>query len=240
MSSTNKTTNYELSQFVGSDKPAWLADYNTDMSKIDTAIKGAADSAIGADGKAAANTTSIGNLENLNTTVKTNLVGAVNEVNTAAGTAQNSANSAGNTAIECQGRLNDLDDYLNLSSFIQYTGPSNLITTGGTISSESSVTVARNADGTLAKIYGVISYNATSGGAKTININTDTGLRPTEDITISPAGMSLNVGSNMHSIGITIKTTGFITITLYLENGTNNCFLMPCLYFIKNFGDIGE
>ena len=35
MSSTNKTTNYDLSQFVGSDKPAWLSDYNQDMSKID-------------------------------------------------------------------------------------------------------------------------------------------------------------------------------------------------------------
>lgn len=40
MSSTNKTTNYQLSQFIGSDVPAWLVDYNGDMGKIDTAIKG--------------------------------------------------------------------------------------------------------------------------------------------------------------------------------------------------------
>lgn len=39
MSSTNKTTNYELSQFVGSDKPTWLGDYNSDMAKIDTQMK---------------------------------------------------------------------------------------------------------------------------------------------------------------------------------------------------------
>ena len=52
MSSTNKTTNYELSQFVGSDKPAWLQDYNADMSKIDTGIHNAATTATGADGKA--------------------------------------------------------------------------------------------------------------------------------------------------------------------------------------------
>ena len=39
MGSTNKTTNYELSQFVGLDKPSWLSDYNGDMAKIDTAIK---------------------------------------------------------------------------------------------------------------------------------------------------------------------------------------------------------
>lgn len=39
MASTNKTPNIELSQFVGTDKPAWLTDYNSDMSKIDTAVK---------------------------------------------------------------------------------------------------------------------------------------------------------------------------------------------------------
>ena len=45
MSSTNKTVNYELSQFIGSDKPAWLVDYNGDMSKIDTQMKANADAA---------------------------------------------------------------------------------------------------------------------------------------------------------------------------------------------------
>lgn len=41
MSSTNKTPNYNLSQFIDSDKPSWRGDYNSDMSKIDTSIKGA-------------------------------------------------------------------------------------------------------------------------------------------------------------------------------------------------------
>ena len=36
MGSTNKTTNIELSQFLGSDSPKWLTDYNSDMQKIDT------------------------------------------------------------------------------------------------------------------------------------------------------------------------------------------------------------
>lgn len=38
MASTNKTTNYELSQYIGSDKPTYLGDYNGDMLKIDNAI----------------------------------------------------------------------------------------------------------------------------------------------------------------------------------------------------------
>ena len=39
MASTTKTTNLELSQFVGTDKPAWLTDYNGDMQKIDDGYK---------------------------------------------------------------------------------------------------------------------------------------------------------------------------------------------------------
>lgn len=107
-SSTNKTTHYELSQFVGSDKPSWLNDINGDMSKIDAAIntaKTTADTAsttatnagtaaesaqttanTAVTNAAAAQTTangavsSIGTLANLETLEKTNLVGAINEV----------------------------------------------------------------------------------------------------------------------------------------------------------------
>ena len=43
MTATNKTTNYQLSQFVGSDRPTWLGDYNDDMSKIDRQLKQNAD-----------------------------------------------------------------------------------------------------------------------------------------------------------------------------------------------------
>lgn len=45
MSSTNKTANYNLSQYIGTDKPTYLGDYNSDMLKIDTALKANADSA---------------------------------------------------------------------------------------------------------------------------------------------------------------------------------------------------
>lgn len=116
MASTNKTTHYDLSQYVSGDKPTYLSDYNGDMAKIDTGINAAktvADSASTAAGnaqtaaetaqttantavtnaataqsKADSNETNIGTLANLNTTVKSNLVGAINEVNTAATTSE--------------------------------------------------------------------------------------------------------------------------------------------------------
>lgn len=43
MAHTNQTPNYELSQFLGNDKPAWLVDYNGDMEKIDLGLKAAKD-----------------------------------------------------------------------------------------------------------------------------------------------------------------------------------------------------
>ena len=88
-SSTNETTHYNLSQYIGTDKPTYLVDYNSDMNKIDTAI-------YGADSKATQNTNNIGTMSNLNTTEKSNLVGAINEVNTQVET--NTGNISTNTS----------------------------------------------------------------------------------------------------------------------------------------------
>lgn len=43
MTATNHTKNYDLSQFVGTDHPTWLVDYNGDMAKIDAQMKQNAD-----------------------------------------------------------------------------------------------------------------------------------------------------------------------------------------------------
>lgn len=78
MASTNKTANYELSQYIGTDIPNPLTDYNSDMEKIDTALKANADLA----GEAQTGVTGLeakvgdGTLE----TEAQNLVGAANEI----------------------------------------------------------------------------------------------------------------------------------------------------------------
>ena len=43
MTAANHTDNYDLSQFVGTDRPTWLGDYNGDMAKIDAQMKANAD-----------------------------------------------------------------------------------------------------------------------------------------------------------------------------------------------------
>jgi hypothetical protein len=54
MGYTNKTSHYDLPQWIAGDKPSWLGDVNTAMLNIDTAIAGADTSASAAESSAAA------------------------------------------------------------------------------------------------------------------------------------------------------------------------------------------
>ena len=90
MGSTNKTTNYELSQYIGTDKPSWLNDYNNDMLKIDTQMKANATAAGNAqttantaDGKADTNTQAISTLNTQINTPSTGLAATVADHTTA-------------------------------------------------------------------------------------------------------------------------------------------------------------
>lgn len=62
MTATNHTENYDLSQFVGTDRPTWLGDYNGDMEKIDAQMKQNADDIASA---AAGNLTSVNHTADL-------------------------------------------------------------------------------------------------------------------------------------------------------------------------------
>ena len=123
MASTNKTTNYELNQYIGTDKPTYLTDYNGDMFKIDaqmkvnatnvaTAISGA-ESAISTANSA--NTTAT----QANTTAQTALSTA-NTASTNATNAQSTANSALSTATSAQTAVNGI---LEKADAVAWTNP---------------------------------------------------------------------------------------------------------------------
>lgn len=78
MASTNKTANYELSQYIGADIPNPLTDYNSDMEKIDIVLAGIA--TVAGEAKEGGDTANaiIGSGE-LETEAQT-LIGAVNEL----------------------------------------------------------------------------------------------------------------------------------------------------------------
>ena len=244
MSSTNKTTNYELSQFIGSDKPAWLQDYNTDMSKIDTAIHTAASTATGADGKADANATNIGNLENLTTSVKTSLVAAINEVDGNADMAQGTANAANTKAGANETAIGKIASTLNINTYLSYAFSELSITSNNATfvsDANKNVFVARNTDGTLFKVYGNIVCTPTSTSPVTIRIP-NTGIEVDTPYTIVNAGIAYQ--NNLADLNIVTATltvsTGTIDITFTPRNANNNHVirLFPCLYFNSDFGDI--
>lgn len=86
MAYTNKTTNYELPQYIGTDKPSYLNDFNFAMNTIDAQMKTNANSASSASSEATVASNKVGDLSNLTTTDKSNVVNAINEIKTEEGT----------------------------------------------------------------------------------------------------------------------------------------------------------
>ena len=89
MSATNATTNYNFPLFIGTDKPAWLVDWNGAMSAIDAAIKGVDTDVQGAivdisglSSTVAAHTASISTISGQITVITTNLNTATGNINT--------------------------------------------------------------------------------------------------------------------------------------------------------------
>ena len=240
MSHTNTTPNYNLPQFVGTDKPAWLTDINQAFSAIDTAIKNTSDTANTASGNATTANNNIGDPSQLTTQNKTNLVNAINETVVNVTTAQQTANSATSTATlantNANKALTEISN-INLTSFNDLT----VTTTNGSVNT-ANVKVAKNSDGSLAKIYGSI-YMTGMTSTATVTIS-DTGLRPEEDIVINGACLAerfMSTGdASIYPQSYTIKTNGTVEISVYGQSSEaprNYIFLEACLLFIKQFGD---
>ena len=246
MSSTNHTSNYNLSQFIGTDKPAWLSDYNGDMGKIDTAIKNASDAASVADGKGATANTNIGTMSSLTTTEKSTLVGAINEVNSTAGTASTNAGTALSTAnaaaSNANAALTGLQKF-NLTSFNTLTPSS----THGTLTSN--MYFATDSTSSVFKLYGnlTITLPTNASGSMTITLGT-TSLRPDTAYTIEGAAIAIrnfrNGETGVYPRSITVGTNGVVTVQAFQANGDTcasvQIWLPPCVYFNADFGDVPE
>lgn len=157
----------------------------------------------------------IGSLSDLATTDKTDLVSAINE----------------NVST-----IGDLNDYMNINHYQAYTS---FVTNFGT--AEGNITVARNNDGTLCKIYGYINATElTETGTMTCLINSDTGLRPTENIYISGTGLTFVTATGTLGVanpGIMLYTDGRVALHIYSNQNNSTTRYLACVIFVKNFGD---
>lgn len=225
MSSTNKTTNYDLSQYIGSDKPTYLTDYNGDMYKIDAQMK------VNADNVATA------------ITGATNAATLASTANSTATTANTNANTAISKANTNETNLNNFMLKFNLNDITTYTLTDTSYDTGSiTLASgaDLSIILAKNTDGSMYKLYGqVIGTPNTTGLLKIVLPNT--GLAVDEPYTVYPAGTHDWVGQNPVRVTSFIVNNNSITLQAYVENASvasvNKFYWMPCLYFNANFGD---
>lgn len=220
--STNKTANYNLSQYVGSDKPTYLGDYNSDMSKIDTQMK--------------TNSTTISEVNTKAELAKTTADTALQNADlaqTTADEANTTATSALQKAVTNEANINKF----NLTNIKNYT---NSISVNGTVD-YTNITVAMNSDSSIAKIYGSITYsNPTPNQRVESYIMTD--LRPTEEITIDFSGNCQRYSdSHFGRCTMIIGTDGKLTFKGTQTDQANDILVswfLPCIYFLQNFGDV--
>ena len=105
MGYTNKTSHYELPQYVANDKPSWLGDFNAAMLKIDTVMADNDATAEAANSAATGAQTQVAALSSQLSTIQGQVNTAVDTATTADGkatTAQSVATQASTTASEAK------------------------------------------------------------------------------------------------------------------------------------------
>lgn len=248
--STNKTTNYELPQWVGTDKPSYLTDFNSAFFTIDGAIHEVAEDSSQAISDVADLTdrveTAESTVSSLDTRVDT-VESTVQSASTTATNAQATATSALTTANTANGKADtnasnisslstavgtntsdiaELETEIskfNLTNFETIGSSAITLTNNGTVNSNSSLTVATNSDQSICKIYGQVNLSQTGNNG---NVVIQTSLRPSESITINGGCLRLVYSStNLYGLGVvsmTIGTDGKITVPKNYATGSTN------------------
>lgn len=176
MSSTNKTKNYNLSQYIGTDKPTYLGDYNSDMLKIDNQLKVIADSASNAASAAGAAQAvadkASKDVQNLNNSMSANsqdiasLKTKNGQQDVSIQNATNTASSANNKANQNQQNITDIN---TRNQWIQGV---NIHNTGLPNFSKGSWNCLYNKFSGLLNIYGQIEFSQSSSIAGTTRLAT--------------------------------------------------------------------
>lgn len=254
MASTNHTTNYNLSQYIGGDKPTYLGDYNGDMQKIDAQMKTNADNiATAISGVESATSTAnsaVSTANSANTTAQSASTTA-NSANTTATNAQSTANSALSTATSAQATANTslaLASKMNFTTFKNVANADISFSNGATIQSNS-LSIATNSDGSIAKIYGTLDIQNPNKTSGTITIASS--LRPTDE-NGDPTNLTINglmirvIGANLPSKNISMQSVGISStgnITMPIQQVDPNTsevsryMFFAVVLFLKPFSD---
>lgn len=195
MASTNKTPNYNLSQFIATDKPAWLTDVNSDMSKIDTAIKNVSD-------RVGVNETAI-------TEAEANIEDNANNITTLQATTGQQGTDI--TDLKAQDIIikNDITNLSNRIDNLSVKDNSNKISIASIVS-QAPYKVIRT-QGSVSNIF--LELYAPNLAANTENIiaTLDSDLRPTTPLIITAIAFDINFANCETLIGF-IRPNGEVSI----------------------------
>lgn len=218
MSATNSTPNYNLPQYIGTDVPSYLGDFNSAMLKIDNAIKGVDNKATSAESSVAtANSNATQALENSETAqttaetaqaTATSAKNTANSANTTAGTAKSTANTALETAQSALQTANTANATANKTNtdIGKWVVPSSIGANGANIR------ISRNKKlGLLGIACRVLSGQGSTSGSKTTIGTLPSGMRPSSARTIYGGAMII-YSDSVISRDLTINTNGTITV----------------------------
>lgn len=166
MSATNSTPNYDLPQYVATDKPTYLGDFNKAMLDIDTNMKSIDNKASSAESSVAtANSNASQALENANqaSTKADNAQATATQAQSTATTAKNTADTAQSTATEAQNTANTANETANMNTqninkMKSWTEPVSIIDSALSSSPTSSLNCSYNLEMKLLTLYGRIDF----------------------------------------------------------------------------------
>lgn len=227
MSATNATSNYNLPLFIGTDKPAWLVDWNGAMNAIDTAIASVSAAAGGTASDLSALTLSVNGLSetvSAHTTSITTLTtavsgntGSINTINSLIGNGE--PTTTDKTII---GAINELHAEIGgggsvVASAVSYDNTSSQLTATNVQAAIDEVknlipsTPAATSEvktGVLAAGQTSLTLTFTSqtiGAATLVDIYTGTfGVNPT-DVVITGQAVALTFDAQQASVNVAVK-----------------------------------
>lgn len=247
MSATNHTANYELSQYIGSDEPKYLTDYNGDMSKIDTAIKTVETSATTANTGVATNAsaisaldTAVGSLQTQVTTVAgvaNGNTGSINTINSLIGhgepttTDKTIIGAINEINAEIGGGVGGLETRVSALE----TGVSGLNTSVGAIETEIGDTALPTTAQTLTGAIAEIAQGGSTGGADLNFVDHDTATVTTNNGSVVAGYTEINVLTNTDKTigkiygGINVQNCATTTANAWTKIATITSSILPTI-----------
>lgn len=218
MSSTNTTPNYGLPQYIPTDKPTYLGDFNKAMLDIDTNMKSIENKATSAESEIeTANATANQALENANTaqTTATQAQTTADLAKTKADTATNTATGAQTTATQAkttatQAQNTANQNTTNINSIKTWNNYGNVLTAHTTGSSNDGLNVKYNSSLQLLNLWGYNHFSPVIQANAQIGKLPESFPKPASDRKIANAGVLITGSGNQYPLELKIDTNGII------------------------------